>query len=210
MKYISNGYSLQINEGSLYYKDNDKFIKYNAGRFSQIEKTEYLYNSYGKYYIEIQKHFKENLENCTVRCNQNEKNLAVCSTKENTINLFDFFGNKIFGISGYDIFPAEAYSAVSFNKKLYIAYPTLSIVAIYSLCDKCCKCFIQNKFVSFPEDLFLFNDNILVSNMGKCNLLQINSKNKIKEKLEFSEPIWEYVRDGEHEYVRLDSGIYLL
>ncbi len=67
----------------------------------------------------------------------------------------------------------------------------------------------ETEEMSFPEDVFVFNDEVYISEMGnkRVSKIDLNKMDKSTH-LKVHEPIWKFVKNQLGEFVLLDSGIH--
>ncbi len=67
----------------------------------------------------------------------------------------------------------------------------------------------ETEVMSFPEDVFVFNDEVYITEMGHQHVSMIDASSADKRVyLKTQEPVWQFVKNQFGEFVRLDSGIY--
>ncbi len=102
------------------------------------------------------------------------------------------------------------------NNNIWFAIPTADYVGQFSL-EKSAEIFHlgekyeNNKPLSLPEDVKIYNDHAYISDTNNHRILKINTETKEwTEYFKFNEPTWEYRQYENKEIVRLESGLYIV
>lgn len=62
-----------------------------------------------------------------------------------------------------------------------------------------------------PHSLFVDGDEVVISNLGSNKLIKVNLDNyNVSDFLEFTEPVYSYLKVRNFEFVLMESGIYAL
>lgn len=69
----------------------------------------------------------------------------------------------------------------------------------------------DESILCLPESLMVYDSHLYICDMGKNRIRILDLTNlQIDDYMTFDEPVWEYIRTQNNEYVRLQSGIYSL
>ncbi len=100
-----------------------------------------------------------------------------------------------------------------FGNSLWAAYDRFNVLLRFNLATMREELRIGGTRSPFdqPCDLFVDGDDAVVCNRGSKKLIRVNLNNyAVTDYKEFSEAVHGYVRNGEFEFVLLDSGVYVL
>ena len=209
MKFIHSGRNLFICRDLLIFDDRDCYYQYNINvGLIEISSNQYLTYKYGNEHQKLQKKLSNELQLYNFGRNCDGAIILSCF-QESMIRIF----NKTYDLLWEDI-KQELFIDTIYDVKIekdcfWVAYPTAQMVIKYSLNNKQKLLELtETEGLCYPESLSLWEGHLYICNMGSKELLTLDANNKINVAIKFEEPIWEYAKTTQDEYVKLESGIY--
>ncbi|RCW42181.1 hypothetical protein [Paenibacillus prosopidis] len=214
LKYIFNGWGM--------VKDCDRILFHFSGErgekndfytyheeLTKISGEEYFRSKYRGAYKSISAIYKETITDTSY---DSSGNIYVCFYQDGVIKKFNLHGVLTHAYEdNYDtIYDIEIQS-----QSIWLAYPTAHTIKRYSLDSFTEQVSLGDRFdesiFSFPESIAFYDHSLYVCDMGNCRIRKVDVSNlQITDYRTFDEPVWEYIRTTNKEYVRLESGIYVL
>ena len=188
----------------------------------EISRDTFLQMMIGDYYQKIQDHFTTELEHFSIQRDLGG-NLYIHFYQEWDMYNFDDKGNLLKKINldfseGHTCYDIK----IEPPHHLWLTFPTgntvvklnlntLLITKIYgdfSWQDTDTK---DNKFLAYPESLWVDNGTVYIPNMGNGKLFAVNAQNsELNLKHTFKDELWNYFILSNREYVKLQSGTFMI
>lgn len=212
------GWDLFVKNGFLYYQIQDKrgknnvFIKTDLTESFDIPEEEFNSVKFGENFEKFIGLIGTNNDSSVIR----EDGSVICTGFR---DYFFYFIDKEGNITekrediGFD----NIYSFdLDSNGNIWYATPVAHCIGQHSLKDgkeiyRLGEEYESGNPLSFPEDIKIYGDFVYISDMDNNQVIQLNVETKDWiVYLKFKEQVWEYIRFGNEEIVRLKSGIYLI
>ena len=198
---------------------NPDFYAFDISKIVRKVDEEYFAKSIvGENYKKIEKILLDKVHNYRITKSHNG-DIYFCTFQKGTIYGFDNLGNSIlnwnieFG-EGHLIYDIK-YQEPDF---LWLAFPTGQTVTQVRLTDKK-EVFKIGEYswddncepLSYPESIFIKDDNLFIPNMGNNKLFKVDIMTKKMELImTFQEKIWQYEDTEIGTFIVTDTGIYEL
>ncbi|WP_281635789.1 hypothetical protein [Flavobacterium marginilacus] len=198
---------------------NPDFYAFDISKIIRKVDEEYFAKAVvGENYKKIEEILPEKVHNYRITKSNNGE-IYFCTFQEGIIYGFDNFGNSILN---WDIEVGEGHPIydIKFQEPdfLWLAFPTGQTVTQVSLTDKQ-EVFKIGEYswednyepLSYPESVFVDENNLYIPNMGNKKLFKLDLKTKeINLTATFEEKIWQYGKTEIGTFIVTDTGIYEL
>lgn len=194
-----------------YAFDNSKTVR-------QVNEEYFAKAIVGEKYKLIEKVLPNKVHNYRITKSNNGE-IYFCTYQDGIIYGFDNLGNSILQ---WDIEVGEGHPIYDIKYQepgfLWLAFPTGQTVAKVSLTDKQEVYKIgdyswdnHSEPLSYPESIFVKNNNLFIPNMGNSKLFKLNTETQKLELLTtFEEKIWQYEETEIGIFIITDTGLYEL
>jgi hypothetical protein len=146
-------------------------------------------------------------------------NIYFCTYQESTVYGFDILGNSILTWN-MEIGEGHPIYDIKFQEPdfLWLAFPTGQTVTQVNLTDKQ-EVFRIGEYswddncepLSYPESVFIRDNNLFIPNMGNCKLFKVDILTKKMDLVAtFQEKIWQYEETEIGTFIVTDTGIFEL
>lgn len=186
-----------------------KMLSFDTGKFTDIAKNIYQLTKFGNNYPAV----AGNCDNyITTKAIILPNSKVFLLSQNGEAQLIDTDGTAIWkGTLSYR--DATASDIVLYKNTLWACYQDTNVMVRYNLSTMREELRIGGSRSPFnkPKQLFIEGNVVTVANNGSKKLTQVNLDNyTILEGEEFQEPINQYIKSANYEFVLLDSGIYML
>jgi len=212
MEYIHSGWSLIADEDRILFHDSGKegdkkdYYTYD-GILKKVNEKEYFQKKYGNACEKIWTVYGNSM---TSSIFDFDSNIYVNYYQDGLIRKFDNVGNLIME---YEDNFDTIYDIEVQGNSIWVAYPTANTIKKYALDNYEEEITLGERsdesIFCLPESIVIYGDYLYICDMGNCRIRKVDLGNlDIYDFMTFDEPVWEYVRTKEYEFVRLQSGIY--
>ncbi|WP_054958526.1 hypothetical protein [Paenibacillus dakarensis] len=212
MEFIHRGWALIADGDNILFHDSgereelQEYYIYD-GTLKKLNEQEYFQKKYGKASEKIMNIYGTKM---TDSLHDLDGNIYINFYQDGYFKKFDSIGNLI---RVYEDNFDTIYDIEVQEKTIWVAYPTANIIKRYNL-DSFNEEFslgdrMDESILCLPESLMIYDNHLYICDTGNNRIRKLNLTNlNIDEYMTFDEPVWEYVRTQNKEYVRLQSGIY--
>ncbi|MFJ8265736.1 hypothetical protein [Peribacillus asahii] len=204
----------------LYFYEDERdyvYFEYDFTKRKPIEQEEYMLLRYGTAYHQILQHFGLEITLDLLWDKLNDGSIITHFYQDSLVYKFDKYGKILWKTEslGFD----TIYGIAIQGNSIWCAYPTNHTIKRYSLETFTEEVTIGDRepwsfkaeIFDHPEDVFVLGNEMYVSDMGNRRVCKIDlTTYDIQDYLRVDEPIWSYRVMNNQEFVRLDSGLYLL
>lgn len=201
----SNTYGLFGSKWAIFYRSwENRYTKSSFLVKNIISREEYLKAKFGDNYVKILPLLEDENETCI---KLKDWYILCCGFRNFFFQWFDSNGNLV--KKREDIGSDSIYGFdVDDIGNIWYVMPTVNAVVQFSLKENR-ELYHSHEF-NYPEDIKIYDNIAYISDMGSRRILTFDIKTyKLEEYMQFEEPVWEYLRVENREYVRLDSGLYI-
>lgn len=173
----------------------------------------------GEHFGKIERHLADKIRDYSSTSGLNGERF-FCNFQSGIIKGFDTAGTKIYewDTNKDEIGPGHAIYDIVFEPPhfMWLAFPTGQTITKVSLATRE-EVFRIGEYtfeeiyepLSYPESLFITDTDLFISNMGSGKLFRLGLQTlQLELDRTFPERLWEYIKIGETEYVKLDKAIY--
>lgn len=173
----------------------------------------------GKLYSKIERQLGDKIDNYS-STNGFYGERYFCNFQNGIIKGFDAAANKIYewDTNNDEIGHGHAIYEIAFEPPhfMWLALPTGQTITKVSLATKK-EVFRIGDYtfeevydpLSYPESLFINGNELFICNMGSGKLFRLDLQTlQLHLYRTFTDSLWEYIKIGETEYVKLDKAIY--
>lgn len=212
MKFIHEGWAIIAEQETILFHDSsgkkNAFYSYKEN-IHKISATQYFQLKYGQAFEKILKIYGDAITDTSYDL---KGNLYVSFYQDGLIRKFNVNGNLI---NEFEDNFDTVYDIDIEGNSIWLAYPTANTIKRYALDDFAEEISLGDRSNGttflLPESIVIYDGYLYVCDMGNHRIQKVNLSNlRIDNYRIFGEPVWEYVRTKNNEYVRLQSGIYLL
>lgn len=186
-----------------------KMISFDNGKFTDVAKNIYMLTKFGNNYKAVSTLCDNYI---TVKSIILPNNKVFLLQNDGQAQLLDTDASPLWtGEMKYRTYNAS--DIVLFKNTLWASYSECNVLLRYNLTTMREELRIGGNKSPFdkPKNMFIDGENVMVSNMGSSKLIQVNLNSySVFEYETFEEPVYQYVKVSDYQFVVLKSGLYLV
>jgi hypothetical protein len=189
-------------------KEHDRFFRYEGDSTRGVGQDEFLAAKFGPAYKAILSSFGREPDSVSRAL---DGSVAACYFAESIVRIFGPVGQSISevgpgsrGRSGHLL-----YGVALSDIGIWAAYPSDNTVVLYLMDGT--EGSVLSSIFSYPEHLAIIDGTLYVCDTGNRRICHLDQQTlQVTELHTLEKSVWEYLRAGSREIVRLQSGIYEL